>query len=76
MLLAGHQSKLIHWRISLGKSAPTIFEASRNVSWRSAYDGRNKWKYGKNNYKPKVTYEGKEITLEQLELRPKQIFKI
>lgn len=60
----------------MGKSAPTIFQSSNNVSWRAAYDGRNRWKYGKNNYYPKATYEGKEITVKELKLRPKEVFKI
>ena len=64
MLLAGHQSKLIHWRISLGKSAPTIFEASRNVSWRAAYDRRN--------YRTPPKVESKK----EIKLKPKQVFKI
>ena len=64
MQLVGQQLKLIHWRISLGKSAPTIFQASRNVSWRAAYD--------RSNYRTPPKVESKK----EIKLKPKKVFKI
>ena len=48
----------------MGKSAPTIFQASSNVSWRAAYDRRN--------YRTPPKVESKK----EIKLKPKQVFKI
>tara|TARA_B100001113_G_scaffold353047_1_gene356138 strand:+ start:3987 stop:4178 length:192 start_codon:yes stop_codon:yes gene_type:complete len=63
----------------LGKSAPTIFEASRNVSWRAAYDGRNKGAVAQLGERLVCNQEvvgSNPISSTTFKPKPKQVFKI